>query len=224
MVDVLLAVIAIIIIVVYVLAALALWAKRYIRVPPNKVLVIFGRQMQVPDTSYKFVLHGGRFVVPIFEDYGFMPLETFMDKLELNDVVTKDHNHLRLSLLFDYKIRSDMEGLQTAAQNFYGKSNDALKEAVEAKVSVAIMDVIGGHALENIVSHRAEIAKDTTARAVEALHPLGLDLKSVSIKGIQEHGVVVSDVNTMKGHLKDLRFELAELEGKLAAIDKEKKK
>jgi len=224
MVDVIIAVIAIIVIVIYIIAALALYARRYIRVPPNKVLVIFGRQMQVPDVSYRFVLHGGRFVMPIFEDYGFMPLETFMDKLELKDVLTKDHNHLQLALIFDYKIRSDSDGLTVAAQNFYGKSNDALKEAVEAKVSVAIMDVIGGYELENIVSHRAQISKDATARAAEALLPMGLDLKSVSIKGIQEHGVVVSDVPTMKGHLKDLRFELAELEGKLAAIDKEQKK
>jgi flotillin len=223
MVDVILAVIAIIVIVIGIFAALALWAKRYIRVPPNKVLVIFGRQTQGPELSYSFVLKGGRFIVPIFEDYGFMPLETFMDKLELNDVLTKDHNHLRLSLLFDYKIRSDGEGLQAAAQNFYGKGNEVLKEAVEAKVSVAVMDVVGGHALENVISNRAQIAKDATAKAAEALLPMGLDLKSVSIKGIQEHGVVVSDVNIMKGHLKDLRSELAELEGKLAAIENEKK-
>lgn len=85
------------------------------------------------------------------------------------------------------------------------------------------MDVVGEHELEHIVPHRAQIAKEAAARAAEALHPMGLDLKSVSIKGVQEHGVVVSDIHIMKGHLKDLRFELAELEGKLAAIDKEKK-
>ena len=223
MVEVVIAVVAIIVIMVVMLASLALYAKYYIRVPPNKVLVVYGRQMQDPDNGYTFVLHGGRFIVPIFEDYGTMPLETFMDNLELNDVVTKDHNHLRLSLLFDYRIRTDAEGLLEAAQNFYGKGNEALKGAVEAKVSVALMDVVGEHELENIVPHRAQIAKEAKARASEALHALGLELKSVSIKGVQEHGVVVSDIHTMKGHLKDLRFELAELEGKLAAIEKEKK-
>jgi flotillin len=224
MVDVILVTIAVLIIVIGTGGGLLLYSRCYVRVPPNKVLVVYGRRQPGKAISYDFYTNGGRFVMPIFEDHGFMPLETFMDKLELNDVITKDHNHLRLSLLFDYKIRSDGEGLQVAAQNFFGKSNDTLKEAVEAKVSVAIMDVLGGHELENIVSHRAQISKDATARAAEALHPLGLDLKSVSIKGIQEHGVVVSDVPIMKGHLKDLRFELAELEGKLAAIDKEQKK
>jgi len=223
MVDAILMVLTIIVLVIVILASLAIYAKCYVRVPPNKVLVIFGRQMQDPNKGYTFVLHGGQFVVPIFEDYGFMPLETFMDNFELNDVVTKDHNHLRLSLLFDYRIRSDAEGLLEAAQNFYGKGNDALKEAVEAKVSIAMMDVVGEHELENIVPHRAQIAKAARTRAAEALHALGLELKSVSLKGVQEHGVVVSDINTMKGHLKDLRFELAELEGKLTAIDKQKK-
>jgi|GEM_PF-6465967 len=223
MVDVIWVVIAIVIIVVYIIGALALWARRYVRVPPNMVLVVFGRQTQGPDLAYRFVTHGGRFIIPIFEDYGVMPLSTFMDKLELNDVLTKDHNHLRLSLMFDYKIRSDGEGLQLAAQNFYGKGNEALKEAVEAKVSVAIMDAIGEHELGNIVPNRAKISKEATAKAAEALRSLGLDLTSVSIKGIQEHGVVVSDIHIMQGHLKDLRSELAELEGKLAVIEKEKK-
>lgn len=109
MADVILLTITLVFLVIVILGALILYAKCYVRVPPNKVLVIFGRQLQDPNTAYSFVLHGGHFIVPIFEDFGFMPLETFMDNLELNDVVTKDHNHLRLSLLFDYRIRSDLK-------------------------------------------------------------------------------------------------------------------
>ena len=224
MVDVVFAVIAIIIIVIGVLGALILYARCYVRVPPNKVLVVFGRQQPSAKFSYGFILHGGRFIMPIFEDHGFMPLETFTNHIELNDVVTKDRNHLRISVPADYDLCKDNEGLQAAAQNFFGKGNEALKAAAEVKISVAAMDVVGEHDLEQVVPHRAQMAKLILARAAEALLPMGLALRSVSIKGLQEHGVVVSDISIMKGHLKDLRFELAELEGKLSAIDKEQKK
>ena len=224
MVDFIFAVIAIIVIMIGILGGLVLYARCYVRVPPNKVLVIFGRQQPGVNFSYNFVLRGGRFIVPIFEDHGFMLLETFTDHLELNDVVTKDRNHLRISLLADYSLRNDNEGLRAAAQNFFGKGSEALNAAVEAKVSVAAVDVVAEHELEQVVPHRAQIAKEILARAAEALLPQGLNLRAVSIKGLQEHGVIVSDVHIMKGHLKDLRFELAKLEGKLAAIDKEQKK
>jgi flotillin len=223
MVDVVLAVIAIIVIVIGVLGALILYARCYVRVPPNKVLVVFGRQQPGVKFSYGFVLHGGRFIMPIFEDHGFMPLETFTDHLELNDIVTNDRNHLRISVLADYNLCKDNEGLQAAAQNFFGKGNETLKAAVEVKISVATVDVIAENELAQVVPHRAQIAKEIRAKAAETLLPMGLALTSISIKDLQEHGVVVSDIHTMKGHLKDLRSELAELEGKLSAIEKEKK-
>jgi uncharacterized membrane protein YqiK len=54
----------------------AVWASRYVKGAPNEVLVVSGRQRQLPDGTrlrFRIVAGGGTFVWPVFEAWMLCP-------------------------------------------------------------------------------------------------------------------------------------------------------
>jgi flotillin len=69
--------------VLFVLILFALiWSSRYVKVGPNEVLIVSGRQKKMIDTDgvarwvgYRMVQGGGTFVWPVIERYDILSLE-----------------------------------------------------------------------------------------------------------------------------------------------------
>ncbi len=56
----------------------AIWASRYVRVGPNRVLIVSGRQHVRPDGTrrgFRIVRGGGTFVIPVIEKADSLSLE-----------------------------------------------------------------------------------------------------------------------------------------------------
>ena len=81
--------------------AIAMFSKRYQKVPPDKALVVYGRRstIQVRDAAgqvhprqvgYRFVQGGGTFVIPVLEQFAWLNLSTHTVEPEVLDVVTKE--------------------------------------------------------------------------------------------------------------------------------------
>jgi flotillin len=225
MVDIVQVVIAIVVIVVGVVGGLALYARCYIRIPPNKAMVVFGLR-RMDGSKYQILLHGGKFITPIYEDYGFLPLEVFTLHLELKDMWTKDRVRVEAKAVVHYALRQDEEGLEAAAQNFFKKDDAVIKTAVEAKVTEAGLEVMREHDGEYISAERTRVSEEWKARANKELKQLGLVLKTVvlqnDIKLRVREASDQGDIHSMKSHLTDLRSELATLEARLSTLDKPK--
>jgi len=225
MTDIVTVVVAVVVIVVGVLGGLLMYAKNYVRIPPNKAMVVFGRKMP-GDRKYTILLHGGKFIVPIYEDYGFLPLEVFTDTLELKDLWTKDKVRVEAKLVIQYALLTEGRGLEDAAQNFFKKDDEVIKRAVEAKVTAAGLDIMREHDGDHINAERTKVSEEWKAKANKELKALGLEVRTI----VLHHDMKIrrgatpaeGDLPAMKAHLKDLRTELADLEGKLSAIEEDK--
>src|SRR6266568_2070891 len=67
-------------IVLYIFVFAAIWASRYVKVGPNQVLIVSGRQRQLPDgtrVGFRLVKGGGTFVFPVVEKVDVLSLEVF---------------------------------------------------------------------------------------------------------------------------------------------------
>src|SRR5207247_2915881 len=57
-----------------------IWASRYVKVGPSQVLIVSGRQRQLPDgtrVGFRLVKGGGTFVFPVVEKVDVLSLEVF---------------------------------------------------------------------------------------------------------------------------------------------------
>src|SRR5688500_3694348 len=129
-----LVIVSIFLAIVGVFAAIAMFAKRYQKVPPDKALVIYGRrstitvrdaagQPQQRQVGYRFVQGGGTFVIPVLESFAWLNLSTHTVEPEVQDVVTKEGVPLTVEGVAQIKIKSDSVSIATAAEQLLGKSD-----------------------------------------------------------------------------------------------------
>ena len=123
-------------IVTVILLTIGIYASRYQRVPPDKVMVIYGRlkeevytytdvdgrqKQAVRKIGYRIVRGGGTFVWPIVERVGWMSLETNTVEVEVPEVITKMGVPLTVEGVAQVKIKSDEVSLRTASEQLLEK-------------------------------------------------------------------------------------------------------
>ena len=85
----------IVLLIVAIILGLAVYASRYKKVPPNAAMVVYGRKTK-EGIGYSVISGGGRFILPIFESYEFLPL----------DVRTLDVNVINVARMFFTRSRA----------------------------------------------------------------------------------------------------------------------
>ena len=81
------AVLAVFVIVFGNVLVMAVYASRYKRVPPNKAMVVYGRRQRANGQTFIVITGGGKFIVPIVEEYEFLSLESFPFSVDLESVI-----------------------------------------------------------------------------------------------------------------------------------------
>src|SRR5919201_72225 len=83
----------VVLIAVVVLVVLMTATRNYVKVPPNKVAVFYGRKHVTPDgrrIGFRLVTGGARYKWPLLEDVTYMDLMVFPIDLDVKDVPNKD--------------------------------------------------------------------------------------------------------------------------------------
>ena len=178
--------IAIMIIVVFLF--MAMWATRYVKGSPNKVLIVSGRKIRLPDGTfrgYRIVKGGGTFVLPILEK---------VDVLSL-DVMTLEFNRARMrnakgvTLIVDgagqFKINGDDLSIATAAEQLLGKSEDEIKTLVRLVLEKHFGAVAGSSGAEDLSRDLDGYANRIQTAAGADLGKMGISLVSLLIREIR---------------------------------------
>src|SRR6185436_13688531 len=75
------------------LSTFVAFARNYRKCPPNQVLVVYGRKHTGKDQErrgYRLITGGSAFVLPLFEDFTYIGLETFTVESSVTDTPNKD--------------------------------------------------------------------------------------------------------------------------------------
>jgi membrane protein implicated in regulation of membrane protease activity len=201
-----------------VLLTLAIYASRYQRVPPDKVMIIYGRARQAsysymengrPRTAtkqfgFRIVRGGGVFVMPIFERVGWMSLETHTHEIKVPNIKTRDGKTLAVDLVAQVKIRSDDASLRTAAEQLLEKPQAEINEMATKIIEARARTTLSWMTLADINADR----KATETRLAEAISEeykrTGLQLSVFVLKDIdvdKNGNIMVSDESIKPGDL-----------------------
>ena len=239
MADIFFMVMAVVVISIGMIGGLALYARRYVRVPPNMAMIVFGRRMPQGMEGYSIVRGGGRFIVPIFEDYAFLPLNIRALNISLKGVLTdpnKSRSRLSIKGVAQVKIGSDEVSLEAAAGSLLNKKDEEIDSIGRQIVEGHLRTLCSSMKPEKIISDRDAFCKTLHDLIQKDLTKVGMEILAFTIEDIemeaksQKDSDVPMDTETFPDDLPALKAELIVLQErldglvkKLEAMDKLKK-
>jgi flotillin len=162
----------------------AIWASRYFRVGPNRVLIVCGRQHQLADGTrrgFRIVRTGGTFVLPLIEKADALSLEALrieMRKLRLptaQALVTMD-------CLAQVKIKGDDASIVAAAEHFLSKSEEDVKKLVQPVLEKHLRNLLESLSPQELGQNLESYAARGQAAASPDLDKMGLGILSFQLQ------------------------------------------
>jgi flotillin len=179
------------------LSTFAAFARNYRKCPPNKVLVVYGRKQTGKDherRGYRLITGGSAFVLPLFEDFTYIGLETFSVESSVTDTPNKDGVPVTVEATANIKVSSDPERLSAAVERMLGKTQQEIHTMLKTTLDGLLRQIIGTLTVEDIVRNREKLAQEVLSGAQTELNKLGFQIDVF----------VVNKVDDKEGYIKAL--------------------
>lgn len=169
-------------------------ANNYIKVPPNKVAVFYGRKRRTKDgqeVGYRLVTGGARVKIPIMESIGWLDLNVISIDLAVKGAPNKDGVLVNVRGVANVKILSDEVSLFAACERFLGMRPEQIKDVAFKNLEGHLRAIIGRLSIEEIVSDRTKFNQEVLKEAGEDLKKIGLGVDVLTIQEIDdEYGYI----------------------------------
>lgn len=167
-------------------------ARNYRKVPPNSVLVVYGRKrkMQVADgqggtkevqVGYRLVIGGATFVMPMIESSAVLHLSTFQVNSKVENTPNIDGVPVDVEAIANMKISSDPTLLGAAVERLLSMNQQQLEQVASSTLEAQLRQIVGTLAVEAMIKDRESIQQTVLNVAQGELNKLGLALDNFGI-------------------------------------------
>jgi flotillin len=176
-------------IVVGLIAIFATIARMYRKVGPNQALIIYG----VGGT--RVVTGSGALVLPMLQSSRELSLE-----LMSFDVAPKKelYTHQGVAVLIDavtqLKVKSDLENVRTAAEQFLDKTSEAREAAIKLVMEGHLRGIVGQLTVEQIVKEPEMVGDKVRSTCAADLSKMGLEMVSFTIKEVRDQNEYIKNM------------------------------
>ncbi len=171
---------------------LAFWA-RFKTVGPDEAMVITGSFLAgtsvVTDSferQIKIIRGGGAFILPIFQQYGYLSLLSHKLDVSTPEVYTEQGVPVLADGVAIIKIGSAVEDIATAAEQFMGKPTEALQMEAQEVLEGHLRSILGTMTVEEVYRNRDRFAQEVQSVAAKDLKKMGLSIVSFTIKDVRD--------------------------------------
>ncbi len=173
-----------------VLGALWAMAKRYKKVPPNEVMVVYGRKRRTSDgkvVGYRVITGGAAFIWPLFEEYRLISLNLIQIPLKIENTPNIDGVLITVEAVGNVKISSDPELLGAAIERFLGYDTNEIERQIHDILEGQMRQIIGTLQVEEIVQKREKITEQVTQNATMDLSKIGIRCDLIVVNRISDN-------------------------------------
>lgn len=170
--------------VVFIMFVVAM-AKRYVKVGPNQVLIISGRNRG--GRGFRIVQGGGTFVVPIVEKAEVLSLELMTLDVKTPEVYTVTGVPVVVDGVAQIKVRGDAESIATAAEQFLSKPQAEIMRIALQTVEGHLRAILGTMTVEEIYKNRDAFAQRVQEVATSDMANMGLEIVSFTLRDIRDN-------------------------------------
>ncbi len=181
-----------VVLAVIVILALAFWT-RFKTVGPDEAMIITGSFMiggSVVTDSFgrkaKIIRGGGAFIIPIFQQYGYLSLLSHKLDVTTPEVYTEQGVPVMADGVAIIKIGSSVEEIATAAEQFMSKPTDDLRLEAQEVLEGHLRAILGTMTVEEVYKNRDRFAQEVQGVAAKDLQKMGLSIVSFTIKDVRD--------------------------------------
>lgn len=151
---------------------------RYVRCPPNRILVIYGK---LPGGQTARCIHGGgAMVLPVIQDYMLMSLEPMQFQLETRPL-TKTSKHIELMARCSVAISREPQIMQNAAQRLLGLTQVEIARQATEIVSIQIRLTASEFNPDEIIAQPKNFVAAVRDAGTKELNSIGLEFVTIEI-------------------------------------------
>ncbi len=171
-------------------------ANSYIKVPPNRVAIFYGRWRQTvagERVGFRVVTRGSKLKYPIVESVTYLDLNVFSIDLKVAGAPNKDGVLTNVKAVANVKILSDEASLMAACERFLGMDPSQIKDIAYKNLEGHLRAIIGKLTMEEIVSDRTRFNQEVLQEAATDLKKIGLGIDVLAIQEVDdEHGYITA--------------------------------
>lgn len=179
----------VILILVLILRAIT---SRYIRIPPEQALVVYGGGKSEVVTS------GARIVWPFLQDSYPLDLRAFQVQLHLKDAPNMDRIPITLIAMATCKISKKPELLLKAAENFGRSKSEDVDSKIANVLEGHLRVVVGQIDMDTILSKRDEFNARISSESATELQNLGVEIVVLNIQEVSDPNGVIQALGAPK--------------------------
>ncbi len=182
-----------ILLVILALTAIArVMARNYIKVPPNKVLVLYGRKYKWPDgviRGFKLVTGGAVFRIPLLEQWDLLATDAFQVKFQVTNVPSKEGVRVTVAAVASLKIGNEISMLEAAVNRFLSrKSLEEIENFAREIMEGGLRGVVATLTVEQLVQERVQFGNRVQEGVSDDLQKLGLKIDNFLIQEVSDEG------------------------------------
>ncbi|HEY7915324.1 MAG TPA: SPFH domain-containing protein [Blastocatellia bacterium] len=166
--------------------------SRYIRVPPEQALVVYGGGRTEVVTS------GARIVWPFLQDSYSLDLTAFQVQLHLKDTPNMDRIPITLLAMATCKISKKPELLLKAAENFGRSKSEEIDSKIANVLEGHLRVVVGQIDMDTILSKRDEFNARISSESATELENLGVEIVVLNIQEVSDPNGVIQAMGAPK--------------------------
>jgi flotillin len=174
-------------------AAMALFARNYIKVPPSQVAIFYGRKHTLVDekgdrtrVGFRVVRGGAALRVPVLEQVAYLSLNIISIPLKIQRAYTKEGVPVTVEAVANVKIAGDDMSLRSAAERFLGMTVEQIKGVIFQTLEGHLRAILGTLTVEEINADRQAFAQKMTDEAAVDLKKMGVNIDILTIQQISD--------------------------------------
>jgi flotillin len=171
------------------LLVLLVVTRMYRIVGPNTALVVTGLR------GMRMVKGGGTIVLPLVEQSRELSLELMsFDVAPAQDNYTKQGVAVTVEAVSQIKVKSDLESIHTAAEQFLTKEPAAREGLIRLVMEGHLRGIIGQLTVEQIVKEPEMVAERMRATCASDMNRMGLEVVSFTIKEVRDRNEYITNM------------------------------
>ncbi|MBI3449735.1 MAG: flotillin family protein [Acidobacteria bacterium] len=176
-----------------IIAAMALFARNYIKVPPSEVAIFYGRKHTLVDArgqksivGFRVVRGGAALLIPVLEKVAYLSLNVISIPLKIQRAYTKEGAPVTVEAVANVKIASEDMALRAAAERFLGMPPEQIKGVIFQTLEGHLRAILGTLTVEEINADRQAFAQKMTDEAAVDLRKMGVNIDVLTIQQISD--------------------------------------
>jgi flotillin len=168
---------------------MSMLARLYRKAGPHEALIVYGFR------GKRVVTGHGTIVFPMIENCHNLSLELMsFDVAPQQDLYTKQGVAVTVEAVAQIKVKSDVESVYTAAEQFLTKSDQEREGLIRLVMEGHLRGIIGQLTVEEIVKQPEMVGDRMRATCADDMNKMGLEVISFTIKEVRDKNEYITNM------------------------------